>query len=96
MFESLPEFMIWLGTGAGAAVAFSFLAELFPAWHKLEADAKKVVSSIGSVLIALLAFFGLQYIPADVIAAIDPYFKVIVGVLGVHFSGQLYHQITKK
>ena len=96
MFENFPEFMTWLATGAGAAVAFSWLAELFPAWHALEGDAKKLVSAGGSVLVALLAFFGLQYIPADVIAEIDPFFKLICGVLGVHFSGQLFHTVTKK
>jgi len=95
MFENLPEFMTWLSTGAGAAVAFSFLAELFPAWHELEADAKKFISAGGSVLVALIALVGLQYIPADVVASIDPFFKLVVGVLAVHFSGQLFHSVTK-
>jgi len=95
-FESLSAFLAWLGTGAGAVVAFSFLVEYIPAWHTLEEGSKKFLGAAGSALIALLAFLGLQYIPADVIASVDPYFKIIVGALAMYFSGQLFHAYTKK
>ena len=92
----LNEFLTWLATGAGAVAAFSFLVELIPAWDLIDSSEKRVYSAAGSVVVAMLAFVGLQYIPADVIALVDPYFKLIVGVLTIHFGGQVFHQATKK
>lgn len=94
--ESFPAFLVWLGTGGGAIAAFSWLVELFPAWHALKPEAKRLYSIVGSIVIAVAAFVGLQYIPAEVIEAIDPYFKLLAGLLVTYFGGQAFHVVTKR
>ena len=92
----LTEFMTWLGSGVGALMAFSFLAELSPAWQNLPAKNKRFWSKLGAVVIALLAFLVLNFVPVETIALIDPYFKVIVGVLVMDAGAQGFHQVSKK
>ena len=52
---TLPEFLTWLASAAGATVALSFVAERIPAFGTLTPDVKGYVMLIGSALLALAA-----------------------------------------
>lgn len=96
MFETLPEFLTWVGSGVGALVIFSFVAELFPGWAALEAKTKAIIAKIAVASLAIAAYVILNYVPVEFLLAIDPYFKIIAGVLFMDFSVSLYHDYTKK
>lgn len=90
------ETLTWLASSTGAIMAFSFIAERIPAWGKLSTEQKDSYSFLGASLIGVLAWSGLAYIPADVLATITPPFIIISGVFALKFISNGVHKVLNK
>ena len=93
--DSAMALLTWLMTSTGAGWLFSWIAEKVPAWGELPSEAKKLYSQLGIVVIGLSVYFLIPAIPHDVLAAIDPVFKFVVGLLSADALVQGYHKINK-
>lgn len=85
------DFLVFLTTGAGAAMAIAWLAERVPAFQTLTSDQKWWAQLIGSVAVGLAAFAAIQYLPAATLDAIAPWFAVVYGITRVWLANQAAH-----
>lgn len=91
--ESVSEFLAWIISGGGSVVIVSYLLERWSWFQSLSSDQRRVVSILFSALLAIGAYFGVQYIPPDVLEELDPIFRIIVGIVGAYGVGQVAHLI---
>ena len=89
------QVLLWIATGGGAALIFSWVAERWAFYQALSPAWKQILYYLGVALLACLAYAGVQYIPADVIALIDPYVKIVFVALGLGLGGTLWHSARK-
>lgn len=89
---TLEQFLLWLITGGGAVSLFSWICEQIPQFQVLAPKAKWWIQLIGSVVLACLAKVILNFVPAEVIAAIAPYFQIVAGIVTVFLTNQVYHK----
>ena len=92
---NLNDFLIWLGTG-GSIMAVSFILERIDAFQKLESKAKEIVMFIASGLLATGATAFLQFVPAETVSLIAPYFSSLAAVFGILFLAKTFHKVDKK
>ena len=94
--DNLVEFLNWIIYSGGAMLVASKLLELFPAFAALESKVKWSINLAICMVLAIGAYALLVYLPADVIAVIDPWFKVISGLFMLYTGQQIVHKQTKK
>jgi hypothetical protein len=91
----LNQFLTWL-TAGGSIVAVSFILERLAAFQVLASNVKQLITFGACVVLSFGAFAVNQYVPADVLAQITPYFSIISGLFGVLFISQTFHKADKK
>lgn len=89
------QLLLWVATGGGAALLFSWAAERWSFYQTLSPVGKQVGYYVGVGLLSALAYAGVQYIPAEVITLIDPYVKVVFVALGLGVGGTAWHSARK-
>jgi hypothetical protein len=94
-FTDVTSLLNFLVYGGGVILVASFVLDKIPAFVALPVDAKKYINIAVSVLLALGAYAALLYIPANVFALIDPWFKVALGIVVLYSGQQVVHQLTK-
>jgi hypothetical protein len=92
---NLNDFLIWLVGSGGAVIAASWIFERIPWFVAKTADFKEwfffgVVSIIWAGAYAVLT-----YVPADIIAAIQPWFLGISGLFVTVVVGKIFHKADK-
>lgn len=93
---SIQEFLLWLMSGLGASFVFSYIAERWAWFQDLPADAKKLYSTIGSAVLAILAYVVYTYVPAEVWVLLSPYWQLVVAVVTVNYGTQVFHFYDRK
>jgi hypothetical protein len=93
-FENLSEFLAWLsGPTAGGLVVVmwfvSWLLEKNSWWHSLQSKTRSAIIWGASVLIGVGAFVLAQN--PELVATIDPYFKVVLYVTVAWLATQVAH-----
>jgi uncharacterized membrane-anchored protein len=86
---------LWVLNSGGAAIVASFILERVAAYQEQTADAKYNIFIGVSVVISLIAYSVLTYVPAEVLAQIAPFFAVIYGAVVAAVSGTAFHKLTK-
>lgn len=92
---TINDFVLWLASGLGASFVFSYFAERWNWFQDLKADTKKLYSTIGASVIAILAYVTITYVPAEVWVVLSPYWQLVVGVIAVNYGTQGFHQYDK-
>ena len=95
MFDNitLQQFLASLAGGSGAAALLSLITERIPAFQKLSANLKWWVNLIGTVGLALGAYATSVYVPTTTLAALAPWFAVIVGAVVAFKVNQAAHKV---
>lgn len=89
---SIPEFLTWLATSAGASGVAAFLLERLAAFQAQPAERKPWIVYGVSVVIALTAYAVQIYVPADVLAQLQPVFVILAGLTIPFIASQLAHK----
>lgn len=89
---TITEFLVWLGSSAGATAFLSFVAERLPAFQDLSSTAKGYWMLGGSVAIALIAWAVLTYLPPEILAQLAPVFQIVYGAVASWIANQFAHQ----
>lgn len=98
VMKEVPSLVETLGKIASSAVTgaiVSFLAERSGLFQNLEPKVKQAVVFVVSLGLPLGAFLLLQYVPADVWAALEPYWQVLAAGFLVWLGSQVTHAIRK-
>ena len=96
---TLLEVVRMLASGAGTVVfgaALAFLAEKFGWFQNMSANAKWALVLLLSVGTPVAATALLQFVPADVWAALEPYWYAIASGFAVWVSSQVTHKKVNK
>jgi hypothetical protein len=91
----LNQFLSWLSNSGGSIIVVSWILEQFDWWQVQTAKAKKFMFFGFCLLVSVLAYVGLNYIPADILKFMEPYFLMAYAVFGTVFIGESFHKINK-
>ena len=91
----LTQVITWLvNSGGGTAVA-SWILEQIPWYGNLEVSKKRGVFFGVSVLITLLGYFAIMYLPPEWIEKATPIFGIVYASFASIFLGTGFHKVTK-
>ena len=91
----ISEFLLWLASGLGATFIFSYFAERWEWFLNLRQDTKRLYSTIGASLLAIVAYVTVTYVPVEFWVAISPYWQIVVGVIINNYGTQVFHKYDK-
>ena len=93
--KSLYDLLSWLIYAGGSILVASWVLDKIPSFGALPPEAKKYINMGVSVLLALGAFALITYVPTEIFALLDPWFKIVGGVVILYAGQQAMHQLTK-
>lgn len=88
----ITDFLSWL-MGGGFLMAASWLLERFPKYVALSAKAKEWIFFGVATVLGIGSYAFSQYVPADVITSLSPYFIIVASVFSYVFIGKAFHRI---
>jgi hypothetical protein len=92
----LTSFLTWLVVSGGSISVVSWLFERMNWFQALASDVKDYTIFGASVVVGCGALAVVTYVPAEVLAAIAPYFLVVSGTFATVFMGKAFHAVDKK
>lgn len=92
---SIQEFLMWLAGGLGSTFVFSYIAERWAWFQSLKSDTKKMLATVGSSLIAVLAYVTFTYVPVSFWEVVSPYWQIVVAVIATNYGTQVFHKYDK-
>lgn len=90
--EQLLQYLMSAGTATALA---SFILERNSWFQTLSKEAKGWAIAGASSAIAIAAYVGLTYVPADLLAALTPYIQIVALVAGSWVTSQIAHGFDK-
>jgi len=94
-FKDVAGLLNWLVYGGGVILVSSWLLDKIPSFNALASDTKKIINLVVAVVLALASYAAIVYVPADFFALVDPYFKIIMGIVVMYAGQQVVHRLTK-
>ena len=91
----LNTFLNWVIYSGGALLIASFVLDKIPAFGGLIPGTKRLINLAVSVVLAAGCYAAITYVPTPVMAALDPYVKIIAGLIAVYTGQQVTHAVTK-
>lgn len=89
----MNDILKWVVYSGGFAIVVSWVCERLPAFQALSSTVKSAIQIGAALVLALGGYAALTFMPADVWVAIDPWVKIILGVLAVYGIGQVGHTV---
>jgi hypothetical protein len=94
-FTDVAGLLNWLIYGGGVILVSSWILDKIPAFVQLASESKKLINGLVAIILALASYAALVYIPAGTFAVIDPYLKVILGIVVLYGGQQVVHRVSK-
>lgn len=91
----ISDFLLWVASGLGATLFFSYFAERTNWFTTLKSDTKQLYTTIGASLLAVIAYAVVTYVPAEFWVVVSPYWQIIVGVIINNYGKQVFHKYDK-
>ena len=92
---SITDFVLWVMSGLGASMVFSYVAERQKWFQDLDVESKKFWATVGASGVSVLAYVLYVYVPAEVWAMLSPYWQLVVAVITVNYGTQVFHKYDK-
>jgi hypothetical protein len=92
----LQAFLLWLGSAVGSGAVASFVLERLAWFQSLATESKKWVSFAFMAGVGVVSFLVLNYVPAEMLSLLAPYFAILASAFASVFSGQAFHKTDKK
>jgi hypothetical protein len=93
--ENLNALVSWIIWSGGALLIASWVLDKIPAFMALQPDPKRYINMAVSVFLALAAYAVITYVPANIFVILDPWFKIVAGVVALYSGQQLVHAQAK-
>ena len=88
----ITDFLSWL-MGGGFLLAASWILERFPKYTALDSNIKEWIFFCVAAVLGIGTYAFSQYVPANVIQSIAPYFVVVASVFSYVFVGKIFHNV---
>lgn len=95
---TIQEFLQMLAGPVGWGILGAFVSVACSKWpwfEQQESEIKQAIVIALSALSSMLSHVAYVYIPADVLAAIGPYWIILYGTIGTWTGGQVVHRLDK-
>jgi hypothetical protein len=92
---SLNEFLIWLSSAGGNIALVSWILERSSWFGALESDVKEYVLVAFSIVVAVLGYVVLTYVPVETLTMLAPYFTIVYAAISTVILGKTFHKIDK-
>lgn len=92
----IGAFLQWLIGGGGSILAVSWLLERMAWFQALSSNAKDNTIFGASVVVGGGALAVVNYVPANILSAIAPYFLVVASTFATVFIAKTFHRADKK
>lgn len=96
---TLIEALTWLSAGGSVVLAMagaSYAAEHVAWYQSLSGEHKRWVMGLTSVMLALLAWATITYVPTDVIAQLEQPYRVIMLTIAAMLGSQAWHKLVNR
>jgi uncharacterized membrane protein YfcA len=93
--NNISDFLFWIVNSGGSIAVVSYCLEYWKWYQDKEANIKKSLFFMFSCLVSVLAYLVLNYVPADVLNQIAPYFAMTYACFVTVFLGEGFHAVTK-
>jgi hypothetical protein len=88
----MSEFLLWLVSG-GCVIAASWALEQLDWFQNLTPQQKRYLQFGLSAFLGLGALLVSNFVPQEVLQALEPYFQVLASVFGMIFLNQAAHSL---
>ena len=92
----LTDFLVWLFAGGGSIAVISWVMERVNWFQSLTSEAREWLMFGLSALVGVLAYAVVNYVSAETLSLIAPYFTIVASVFGVVFLGKAFHKVDKR
>jgi hypothetical protein len=96
VIENINSFVSWIVYSGGALLVASWVLDRIPQFIALGSEAKRLINIAVSVVLALGFYAMITYLPATLVTAIDPWFKIAVSIITLYTGQQIVHRNTKQ
>ena len=90
------EFLMWLASSGGSAVALSWMFERWPFFQGLDAKVKDAIYKVSTSLLVAIAGLSLSYMPSEWLVFVNPIFAALYAIVGALIVGEKFHMFDKK
>ena len=91
---TIPQFFTWLLNSGGSTIVVSWILDQIPSFNNLTSNAKLYIYYGLTVLVSVLAYLGLTYVPVNIISQIQAYFLIVYGLFVTVILGKGYHALN--
>lgn len=92
----ITQALQWIVNSGGGIAIISWIAERLPWFQSQSTSMKEYIFLIASVVVSLVAYFVLTYVPADILAQTSPVFTILYGTFATLYLGKAAHLLDKK
>jgi hypothetical protein len=92
---TLHDFLLWLANSGGGAVVVSWVLEQLSWYQGLVAKTKQLVFFGLTLLVTIVGFVVITYVPQSTLDVIAPYFGLVYATFVSVFLGTAFHNTTK-
>lgn len=94
--SSLGEFFTFIGSAAAIGFVLSFLAENWGFFQTRNKQGKIAILVIVAVLMGLISYSLVRYVPAGVVDQAQPIYQVIISSLAILLATQVWHKAVNQ
>jgi len=95
MLSDLGSYLNWIVYSGGALLIVSWVLDRFPGFSILQPRTKLLINLGVSVVLACGCYAAIIYVPGDIMKMLDPWFKIVAGIVAVYTGQQAAHKLTK-
>lgn len=93
---SFAEFLTWLGTAGAFSLFMALILERVPNWAEWDSDLKSFISVAVAVGLALVSYMLVRWLPAGVVADLEPWYRVIFNAVVIWLGSQWAHNVINR
>lgn len=91
----MNEFFSWILLSGGSISVVSFLVERVEKFQMLLPEQKEYVFFGLSAVVAVGAYLVMNFVPVEILALVDPYFKIVAGLFSTIIVSKMFHSADK-
>lgn len=95
-FPVLSDFLVWLFAGGGSIAVISWIMERVKWFQTLTSEAREWLMFALSTVVGVGAYVVVNYVPAETLELVSPYFAIVASIFGVVFLGKAFHKVDKR
>lgn len=84
--------LIWLYASGGSSTVLSVVFERWQKFQSLTSEEKEYTFTYASIVLSLIAYVVVTYVPVEILNSIAPIFNIVVGTVVTVLLGKLVNK----